>query len=40
MNTDKFTKYVAVAIFTLIVLAVLAITSAVTYRLIMWIIGG
>ena len=40
MNTDKFTKYVAVAIVTLIGLVVLAITSAVTYRLIMWIIGG
>lgn len=40
MNTDKFAEYATAALFILIGLVVLAITSAVTYRLIMWIIGG
>ena len=40
MKADKFGEYATAALFTLIGLVVLAITSAVVYRLIMWIIGG
>lgn len=40
MNSNKFAEIATAALFILIGLVVLAITSAVTYRLIMWIIGG
>lgn len=40
MNFDKFPEYATAAVFILIGLIVLAVTSAVTYRLVMWIIGG
>ena len=40
LEKDYIGEYATAALFTLIGLVVLAITSAVVYRLIMWIIGG
>lgn len=40
MNKDKFIDYATATLFTLIGLVTIAVTSALAYRLVMWIMGG